>query len=238
MCTFAPALLCVVQNLFLCCAQNTHTAFVEKHCGFEIHTPSCTCSNATCVSMRIVVVFFIFYDLGRRRRGSLSTMTPHQCWCVCGLKNRRATAEEEGTSPSSHGKLPFERRSSLLNYIHNTTTRLKRRDDKNSKKKNTNRPAQPKDLSHFPPFFYFLSTEGTTKNRRTQTGKVTLKRREKEPPQNYSLSNLLLKLHPVAHTPSSLSPNLLRLQRTCRAFRLPSSSLTTSLSITDTARPR
>ena len=31
----------------------------------------------------------------RRRPGSVSTMTPHQCRCVCGLKNSTRTAEEE-----------------------------------------------------------------------------------------------------------------------------------------------
>ena len=34
------------------------------------------------------VLFYFFYDLRRRRRGTVSTMTPRQCWNVCDCKQK------------------------------------------------------------------------------------------------------------------------------------------------------
>ena len=91
-------------------------------------------------------------------------MTPHQCWCVCGLKKSMLTAEIEGlllpamaNSRSTGGPASF--RPSELFYTRNGTFETKRiahskkaqgcsHCDKTSMKKDSNRPAQSTETCH------------------------------------------------------------------------------------------
>ena len=73
-----------------------------------------------------------FCDLRRRRRGSVSTMTPHQCWCISGLKKKTTCTAEEEEKPllpataNSHLKGgPASFRPSELLYKHNGTFETK-----------------------------------------------------------------------------------------------------------------
>ena len=102
-------------------------------------------------------------------------MTPHQCWCVCGLKKSTSTADEEEkpllpAMANSHPKGgPASFRHPDL-FTQNTKARLKRRESfipKEAQSVHTTTQFEKegyqqarsifKDLSHFPPRFSFLS---------------------------------------------------------------------------------
>ena len=74
-----------------------------------------------------------FCDLRYKRRGFVSTRTPHQCWCVCGLEKSTRTAEEEEKPllPAmviSHSKgCTAAFRPSDYPHKHNGTSETKRR---------------------------------------------------------------------------------------------------------------
>ena len=57
-----------------------------------------------------------FWDLRRRRRGSVSTMTPHLCWNVCNWKTteRNQPSETQLSLPHKQGGTHTKRKNTLI----------------------------------------------------------------------------------------------------------------------------
>ena len=114
-------------------------------------------------SRDVLSTLLLFYDLRCGRRGSAATLTPHQCWCVCDLKNRSETAKEEGkpllpamaSSHSKGGPASF-RPSEQKKHKHNGTFETKGiAHSKKAQGVHTLRQNSKKKDNH-PPFFQFL----------------------------------------------------------------------------------
>ena len=82
-------------------------------------------------------------------------MTPHHCWCACGLKNRRAQLKKRVNrdfqpwqTPSRKAVQPPTARLKQGNRSFQKGTRCSFPLRHNSKKKDTNRPAQSSNACH------------------------------------------------------------------------------------------